>query len=196
MDAVKIGIMLLLAIVAAGCSDAVTDSTIQESEGTGQWNPDGVISEGEYTKSLFVNDGNYIVHWKFENETIVFGLETTSKGWAGIGFEPTARMKDADIILGGSADGAPYIFDMFSTGLTGPHPPDTELGGTLDIIAFNATERTDGTVVEFSRKTDTGDPYDAVLLPGGEVTIIWAQAGSDEPLFSHNIGKGSEEIVL
>ncbi len=59
-------------------------------------------------------------------------------------------MKDADILLSGSENEVPYMFDMFSTGSTGPHPPDTELGGTFDILEFNAKEQTAGTVVEFS----------------------------------------------
>ena len=130
------------------------------------------------------------------DDMIYFGLETTSSGWAGIGFEPTTRMKDADIVLGGTENGVPYLFDMFSTGPTGPHPPDTELGGTYDIAEYDAKEQAEGTVVEFSRKTDTGDSYDKVLTPGSEITIIWAQANSDEPLFIHNIGKGSETIIL
>lgn len=125
-----------------------------------------------------------------------FGLETTSQGWAAIGFEPTVRMKDADIILGGMADGSPYIHDMFSTGPTGPHPPDTELGGTFDIIEYGAQEQAGGTVVEFSRRMDTGDSYDTVFTPGAEITIIWAHANTDEPLMIHNTGRGSEKIVI
>ena len=206
MDAVKLCVVLLLAIAIAGCSDEIPDTTIQESPGpttattppitTSTWNPDGVISEDEYAKSFSVNNGNFVIHWKFANETILIGLETTSSGWAAIGFEPTTRMKDADIILGGTENGVPYVFDMFSTGPVGPHPPDTELGGTYDIINFDAKEQSEGTVLEFSRKTDTGDSYDKVLIPGAEITIIWAHANSDEPNFIHNIGKGSEKIIL
>ncbi len=48
----------------------------------------------------------------------------------------------------------------------------------------------------FPRKTDTGDSYDKVLIPGAEITIIWAIADSDEPLFKHNLMKGTDTIVL
>ena len=220
MDTVKLSMMLLLIIAIAGCSDEIPDTTIPEStdaltitstptttitttpgatpitSSIITWNPDGVISEDEYAKSLSLNNGNYVIHWKFADDTIFWGIETTSQGWVGIGFEPTIRMKDADIILGGTENGVPYLFDMFSTGPTGPHPPDTDLGGTFDITEYNAKEQAEGTVVEFSRKTDTGDSYDKVLTPGAEITIIWGQANSDEPLFKHNIGKGTEKIVL
>lgn len=163
---------------------------------TTTWNPDGVISEEEYANSLSTNNGNFIFHWQFANEMMYFGLETTSQGWAAIGFEPTTRMKDADILLGGTENGVPYIYDMFSTGPTGPHPPDTDLGGTSDIIEYGAQEQAGGTVVEFSRRKDTGDSYDKVLTPGAEITIIWAHANTDEPFMIHNIGKGVEKIVL
>ena len=163
---------------------------------TTTWNPDGVISDNEYTTSLTVNNGKFVIHWKSANEMIYFGLETTTSGWAAIGFEPTVRMKDADIILGGMADGAPYIYDMFSTGPTGPHPPDTDLGGTFDITTYGVQEQAGGTVVECSRRTDTGDAYDTVLVPGAEITLMWAQADTDEPLMIHNTGRGTEKIIL
>lgn len=124
------------------------------------------------------------------------GLETTSPGWAGTGFEPTNRMKDADIILGGTVDEAPYIYEMFSTGITGTHPHDTDLRGTFDILEFYAKEYADGIVAEFSRKTDTKDPYDKVLIPSAEFTIIRAIADTDAPLLIHNTGKGSATIIL
>jgi len=224
MDIVKVCAVLLLTIAIAGCADEIPDTTIPESPVTttitstpttttttasptptltttittssSTWIPDGVISEDEYAKSRSLNDGNFVIHWKFADETILIGLETTSSGWAAIGFEPTSRMKDADILLGGTENGVPYVFDMFSTGPTGPHPPDTDLGGTFDITEYNAKEQAEGTVVEFSRKTDTGDAYDTVLMPGAEITLIWAHADTDEPLFKHNIGKGSEKITL
>lgn len=233
MDAVKIGMVLLLAIVVAGCSDeipetpeptdtpAITDTitstvtpvvpptetpaitatptapvTPPVTPPPTTWNPDGIISDNEYAQSRSVNNGNFVIHWNSTDEMIYFGLETTTPGWASIGFEPTIRMKDADIILGGMADNGPYIHDMFSTGPTGPHPPDTDLGGTFDIIAYSAQEHAGGTVVEFSRKTDTGDTYDTVLIPGTEITLIWAQADTDEPLMIHNTGRGTENIIL
>jgi hypothetical protein len=222
MDTVKLCVVLLLTIAIAGCSDEIPDTTIPESPVTpaitspppttttdasptpplttttpsSTWMPDGVISEGEYTTSRSVNAGTFVIYWKFADDAVYFGLETNSPGWAAIGFEPTSRMKDADILLGGTENGVPYMYDMFSTGPTGPHPPDTDLGGTFDITEYNAKEQAEGTVVEFSRKTDTGDAYDTVLTPGAEITLIWAQANSDEPLLIHNIGKGSEEIVL
>ncbi|GAB7015747.1 DOMON domain-containing protein [Methanogenium cariaci] len=196
MDAGKISIVLLIAVAIAGCIDEQPETIVETSSGLTVWTPDGVIAADEYTKSLSVNDGRYVIHWKSVNDTVYFGLETTSPGWAGIGFGPTNRMQDADIVLGGIADNVPYLFDMYSTGPTGPHPPDTEQGGTDDVLLYGAEERMGGTVLEFSRKTDTGDVYDNVLTPGKEITIIWAQADSDEPFFRHNIGKGTTTIVL
>ena len=226
MDAAKVCVVLLLTIAIAGCSDEIPDTTIPGPTGTTSitstitpthsttitstattpittssattttWNPDGVISEDEYAQYRSVNNGKFLIHWKSTKAMMYFGLETTTPGWAAIGFEPTIRMKDADILLGGTENGVPYMFDMFSTGPTGPHPPDTDQGGTFDIAEYNATEQAGGTVVEFSRRTDTGDSYDKVLTPGAEITIIWAHANSDEPLMIHNTGRGREKIVL
>ena len=35
---------------------------------------------------------------------------------------------------------AEFALDMMATGPTGPHPNDTLLGGTFDLLMFNATE--------------------------------------------------------
>ncbi len=88
MDAIKICVVLLLTLaVTSGCSDEIPDTMIQESQGTptststitstptSTWNPDGIVSENEYAKSLSLNGGNYVIHWKFAYDTIFLALK-------------------------------------------------------------------------------------------------------------------------
>ena len=104
-------------------------------------------------------------------------------------------MNNADIILGGSAEGEAYIHDMYSTGPYGPHPADTDLGGTLDVLAFGCIESDGYTTLEFSRPMSTEDEYDALLIAGETIPIIWAVSDVDQPLLKHNIAKGRVDFV-
>ena len=157
---------------------------------------DGVIGEEEYEHSESFDNGNYQFFWTILDENIYVGLQGKTTGWVGIGLKPSMMMKDADIILAGIADEETYWVDSFSTGNYGPHPEDTELGGTDDVQNLTVTEKEGVTTVEFARKLDTGDAYDAVLTPGEEVSFIWAMATSDDPTFKHDTPKGKGTVTL
>jgi hypothetical protein len=103
-------------------------------------------------------------------------------------------MKNADMVFGIVKDGQVAVHDMFSTGDFGPHPLDTELGGTDDIIDFGGIEDGEYTVIEFQRALVTGDDYDNPLS-AGENGIIWAYGSSDSLTFKHS-NKGYGKIDL
>ncbi|MFX0170717.1 MAG: DOMON domain-containing protein [Candidatus Hodarchaeota archaeon] len=147
---------------------------------------DGIINLDEYSKSTSFDTGNFILYWQIEDEIIYLGFIGTTDGWVTIGIEPTESMLDADMIFGWvNSDNTVGILDCFSTGKYGPHPPDTELGGTNDILAYNGSEDAGKTTIEFSRKLATGDQYDKEIPAIGEVNIIWALGPSDNYLDKH-----------
>jgi len=159
------------------------------------WVADGVISGGEYASSKEVGPG-YTVFWNNDAELLTMGLEAQVEGWVAIGFDPTSRMNEADMVLGWVEGGQATLQDLFSIGPTGPHPPDTDLGGTDDLLQRAGNEQDGTTVIEFSRRLDTGDAYDRVLAPGQTVHIIWALSSSDDPTPMHDVGRGSAETTL
>lgn len=119
-----------------------------------------------------------------------------TKGWVAIGFEPTSRMKDADMIIGWVQDGKVKVIDAYSTGETGPHPPDEKLGGRSDILSYGGSEKGGVTVIEFKRKLSTGDKFDKDLKPGSTVKFIFAMADADEFTKKHNVAKGYGQLTL
>jgi hypothetical protein len=159
------------------------------------WEADGIITDGEYAERLEVAPG-YTVHWNNDAELLTMGLEAQVEGWVAIGFEPTSRMNDADMVLGWVEDGKATVQDQFSIGPTGPHPPDTDLGGSDDLLERGGNEQDGTTVIEFSRRLDTGDAYDNALSPGQRVNVIWALSSGDDPTPRHDVARGSAEITL
>jgi|MTBAKMStandDraft_1061839.scaffolds.fasta_scaffold12436_2 hypothetical protein len=161
-----------------------------------EWNADGTISAGEYDGEVTLSDGRMVVYWKTDSDMLYMGLWGQVTGWVAIGFEPTTAMKDADMILGYVDDGKSAVFDQYATGTFGPHPSDTELGGTSDILDAGGSESGGVTVIEFSRKLNTGDRFDKELTPGNTVRFIWSMADSDSPTVQHNVARGSGQLVL
>ncbi|WOF16743.1 hypothetical protein F1737_08590 [Methanoplanus sp. FWC-SCC4] len=206
-----LGVMILL---ISGCTDydtgpggeipgtEIPEGTATQTETYGgtketlseNYKTDGIISEGEYSNHKTLSEGLFDLYWTASGDTFYAGITGKSTGWVAIGFEPSSNMKDADIILGGVKSDGAYIYDMYSTGNFGPHPPDTELQGINNINNYEGTEKSGETTIEFSRKLNTGDPFDKVIKPGSGQKIIWALADSDEPSFKHNIKKGTATI--
>ena len=144
-----------------------------------EWKPDGVIGDNEYAKMQ--QFGELEVYSRIDGDKVRMALRAKTNGYVAIGFEPTQRMQDADIILGYVKDGKATVADMFSTGPTGPHPPDEQQGGKNDLILFGGSNKDGITIIEFERKMDTGDIKDKAIKIGDN-KIIWAI--SEEGAFS------------
>ncbi|HUV09077.1 MAG TPA: cytochrome and DOMON domain-containing protein [Spirochaetia bacterium] len=142
---------------------------------------DGVVESNEYPASAEFDDGRYRLQWRLEGDTVYFALSVATGGWVAIGFEPKTVMAEADMIFGWVDDtGKTHFVDAYSQGTFGPHPPDTELGGSMDILEAVGTQTGGVTVFEFSRKILTGDKFDKAIPKDGDVKFIWAYGDSDE----------------
>jgi hypothetical protein len=156
---------------------------------------DGVINTKEYQEYSSMN-AKYAVYWSTDGEFIYMGLKARTSGWVAIGFQPDSdnKKENVDFILGYVTAFSSKVFDMYSVNEEGPHPLDTELGGTDDILQF-ATGEADGyTIVEFKRQLDTGDIYDKLLTEGVH-KVIWAYSVDDGLYAEHNNGAWGYSII-
>ncbi|NJF25950.1 hypothetical protein E3E29_09950 [Thermococcus sp. Bubb.Bath] len=87
------------------------------------------------------------------------------------------------------------ISDSYSTGFAGPHNPDELYGGRNDIITYGGSDNEEYTIVEFSRKMDTGDRYDYKVVSGERIRVIWAYGAMDDFLSDH-VEAGSGTVVV
>lgn len=152
------------------------------------------LTRDNYANSLSLNNGNYLLFWDIEQDDLYMAMLGQTTGWVAIGFNPGDMMMNADIVMAGFADENSYWSDSFSTGLFGPHPADTSLGGIDNIRNVTVLENEGWTIVEFSRKLDTGDEYDAQITPGEEMTIMWAVGRDDNMEIKHSSAKGKTII--
>ncbi len=186
-------VILALALAIFLSSQGVKREAKQEKERV-EWSADGVVSPGEYDKELELAGGRFKVYWRVEGGYAYIALVGKTKGWVAIGFGPTEMMKDADMVIGWVKEGKVTVIDAYSTGVTGPHPPDEKLGGRNDITEFGGKEDNGITTIEFKRKQVTGDKYDRELK--GTVKFIYAMADEDVFTKKHNVAKGYGEITL
>jgi len=104
-------------------------------------------------------------------------------------------MQGANFIFGYVQGGETSIADMYGTEPTAMHPPDEELGGTNDIVAFGGREEGGTTTIEFQIPLDSGDANDKPLSPGSTYSVILARGTADEFLVYH-AARGVSEITL
>lgn len=155
---------------------------------------DGVAKAGEYDHSTSLGDGLYTLSWTVAGDTVWFGIQATTTGWVALGIDPQIAMSEADMVFGWVSGGKATILDQYATGMFGPHPDDTSLGGTTDILSSGGSEQAGMTTIEFSRKRVTRDIYDKPVPASGILKIIWAIGNADG--ISPHAAKGSATIDI
>lgn len=155
---------------------------------------DGVVKVGEYDHSTVLGDGLYTLSWTVVGDTVWFGIRATTTGWVALGIDPQIAMSGADMVFGWVSGGKATVLDRYSAGMFGPHPDDTSLGGTMDILSSGGSEQTGTTTLEFSRKRVTGDVYDKPVPASGTLKVIWAIGNTDS--ISLHTAKGSATINI
>lgn len=156
------------------------------------WLADGVIGDGEYTGTQSYD--NYELWWAADEQFIYIAMKAKTTGWVSIALSSGPAMKDADMVLGFVQEGTVTVIDQYSTGNFGPHRPDSELGGSDDILESAGTEEDGHTIIEFKRKLDTGDTYDH-MFSRGKNSILWAYGPGDQPEQKHS-ARGYGELEL
>jgi hypothetical protein len=172
--------------------NTTSEAVVQQNGESGKWVADGIISPGEYQQTNTYGDIN--ISWSNDSQYICIGLNAKTAGWVAIGFGSESLMKNMDIVEGVVKDGKAEVYDMFSTGDFGPHPADTELGGTDNIIESAVKSANSITVLEFKRKLDTGDKFDKPLVKGPN-KVSWS-CSTDTLVSLKHVNRGYGEIVI
>jgi hypothetical protein len=204
MKTASVTLLIGLLFLLAGCAEPPEEQVISEKVASEEWVPDGVVEDGEYSRTMVVagfprsgySGGEMEISWRNDGENLYMALRGETSGWLSIGFDPIEWMKDADVILGTIDDGKAIVSDEYSTGNYGPHEADTSFGGSYDILESGGSEADGHTVIEFKRRLDTGDEFDKALEPGQSVSIIWAMADSMSRSKKHNVAYGEAILLL
>jgi hypothetical protein len=142
-------------------------------------------NDGDDYNTKTVN--NITLQWKTDTlDNLLVKVSTATVGWIAVGFDPSAGMQDANIIIGYVANDTVYIRDDFGTGLHA-HAADTSLGGTDDVTDGAGTETGGITEISFTIPLDSGDPRDRVLEIGQSYQVILAWGTDDAFDLPHTV---------
>ena len=145
------------------------------------------------TKSVTVETVK--INWQIDGDNLIMELTAPTEGWISIGFNPSSKMKDANIIIGCvDGSGSPIMEDHFGTSPIS-HKSDSDLGGTGNITIISGKEMNKTTTLKFSIPLNSGDSYDTILVPGKTTVIIIAYGTSDNFSKKHS-KRYKAEIVL
>ena len=111
--------------------------------------------------------------WKIDGETLHGKMSAKTKGWVGVGFNPSKKMKDANFILGYVKGGEAKVVDHFGTKATG-HEADKKKGGSDDVTLVAGSEENGMTTIEFTMPINSGDSQDGTLTVDGDTVLLLA----------------------
>jgi hypothetical protein len=204
MRAINAVLLLALLLIFSGCVERPEATAVSEQEATEEWKADGIVSEGEYTRSMLLqaptrqgySGGDMQISWRNDEEDLYLALNGSTLGWLALGFEPLEWMKDSDIILASVDKGTAVVLDEYCTGNYGPHIEDTMLGGTDDIQEFSGSESSGRTTIELKRSLQSSDRFDKSFSPGQAVSIIWALSDNPDISQKHDAAYGEGILSL
>lgn len=196
--------LLALLLTFSGCVERPEAPAVSEQQATEEWKADGIVSEGEYTRSMLLqaptrqgySGGDMQISWRNDEEDLYLALNGSTLGWLALGFEPLEWMKDSDIILASVDKGTAVVLDEYCTGNYGPHIEDTMLGGTDDIQEFSGSESAGRTTIELKRSLQSHDRFDKSFTPGQAVSIIWALSDNPDISQKHDVAYGEGILSL
>ncbi|HNQ53267.1 MULTISPECIES: DUF2202 domain-containing protein [Methanothrix] len=204
MRAINAVLLLALLLTFSGCVERPEAPAVSEQQATEEWKADGIVSEGEYTRSMLLqaptrqgySGGDMQISWRNDEEDLYLALNGSTLGWLALGFEPLEWMKDSDIILASVDKGTAVVLDEYCTGNYGPHIEDTMLGGTDDIQEFSGSESAGRTTIELKRSLQSHDRFDKSFTPGQAVSIIWALSDNPDISQKHDVAYGEGILSL
>ncbi len=169
---------VVAAALAVSCSFAAPEQFVNAN---GYW-------EVTYTDVTF--------QWKVVGVDLEVILSAPTAGWVAVGFDPTTRMKDANIIIGYVSGGVATVRDDYAH-LATDHQADTAAGagGVDNLTAVSGTESGGVTEIRFTIPLNSGDIRDRPLTQGNPHKVILAYGAKDNFVLKH-AKRGSMTITL
>ena len=150
-----------------------------------------VLGAGEW-KDVRVDD--FHLKWMVDGPNLNIEVSAPTNGWVAVGFNPTRRMKDADIFIGYVSGADVVVQDHYGTGQFS-HRPDTDIGGVNNLSNISGEEADGRTTLSFTVPLNSGDSADRPLVEGQTYKVIFASHTRDGITRKHN-RRTSTEIVL
>ena len=126
-------------------------------------------SAADYQHSLDAEKMKF--SWSVNSDQLAVKLSAPTTSWVAVGFNPSSKMKDADIVIGYVKKGKVTISDEFGIAAT-QHKSDSKVGGQDNVTVVGGSEEGNITEIEFSIPLNSGDNKDTVIDPNADTVVI------------------------
>lgn len=140
----------------------------------------GNLKAEGYQHSLTVDKMTF--DWSVKGDQLAVKLAAPTTGWVAIGFNPTEKMKGANIIIGYVKDGKVEISDDFGTTAI-RHAADTSQNGKENVTIVGGSEQGSTTTLEFSLPLHSEEATDGTTIDPNADTVIILAYGPDMDSF-------------
>ena len=172
-------ILIVLALVTSLAVVAQADQTVN-AEGYSELSVSGMV-----------------LQWKVVGSDLQVIVSAPTTGWVAVGFGPSRRMQNANIIIGYVKDGEVTVSDQFGVAQTA-HKPDESLSrGESNVTGVSGSESAGRTELRWTIPLNSGDRYDKALRAGGKQKVILAYGKNEaDDLVSYHAFRTTVEITL
>jgi len=146
---------------------------------------DGAVSPGEYPSNFTDPNNGMVIYWVHDDNYLYVAMVSPGTGWVAVGFGSQV-MDGANIIIGYVDDTTGETVLSDQTGEGHGHEPDTNLGGSDDLVDFAGSQSGGSTTIEFVFPLNSGDSLDPPLEPGTSTYMILAYHPSADDLTSYH----------
>ncbi len=181
-------LFLLIMFTAAGCDNNNGEEVtpVEEDEDVSQAS---IMQEDLIFENSFMSGIDMEVFWEFDEdqENLNMRLESPSAGWVAVGFEPSQRMADAQIIIGGFNDEELTVEEHYGTGSTSHEQIDE-----VYIDEYAGERQDEYTIIEFIIPLGEDSCYD--LAAGEKYEVILAYHNESDNFLQRHSQRTSAEI--
>jgi len=131
-----------------------------------------------------INTGKMTFEWKVDGSNLNIKLKAKTKGWLGIGFNPTYMMKGANILIGSVKRGKAKVRDDYGT-KSESHASDKKKGGKKNVSKISGSEKGRSTELMFTIPLNSGDKRDKPIDVSGETIVMLAYGKADSFRIGH-----------
>ena len=151
------------------------------------------VIAADYSHSLDIGKLNF--SWTIEKNNLAAKISAPTTGWVAVGFNPTRKMKDANIIIGSVKNGKVEILDEFGFGAT-QHKSDDNIGGAVNVTIVGGREENGVTTLEFIIPINSGDDKDTAIDPAADTVVIVAHGGDSDSYRGKHVFRDTVKINL
>ena len=154
---------------------------------------DVLAASGAYEHELTVED--MVFAWTVDGDVLNVRLQGKTDSWVGIGFNPTSRMKDANIIIGFVKGGKVEVLDHYGT-TEHQHQMDSRIGGESNVSNVSGKEADGMTEISFSIPLQSNDPKDRPIWTDKPNTVLLAHGAGRDSFRTKHVRRMVLEVNL